>query len=149
MSEPPPNWQPISFLPMLAEMIGGMLESAEDNYQNLQQSKGRPHVVEDGLIERVIGSYTQQLEDHWLYEDQLAQWRSETLSQVERREVERLQGQSTRLKDVLQAILVLAHDLQSHLSEPIAGSGPEEDGPSLSEDHHRLALDLDPPLGPR
>ena len=38
---------------MLAEIMGGMLESAEDNYQNLRQSKGRPDVIEGGLIEHL------------------------------------------------------------------------------------------------
>ena len=33
------NWQPLSFLPQLAAMIDGMLESAEDVYGSLQQAQ--------------------------------------------------------------------------------------------------------------
>lgn len=37
-----PNWQPIGFLPNLAEMIDGMLTSAEEVYGSLQQAQDRP-----------------------------------------------------------------------------------------------------------
>ena len=45
--EPTPNWQPINFLPKLAEMVDGMLESAEEVYHSLQQAQDRPHVMDD------------------------------------------------------------------------------------------------------
>jgi hypothetical protein len=43
--EQTPNWQPIGFLPSLAEMIDGMLESAEDVRSSLQQARATPHVM--------------------------------------------------------------------------------------------------------
>jgi len=44
-----PNWQPISFLPNIAWMINGMLESAQDVHGSLQQARLRPHVMDDCL----------------------------------------------------------------------------------------------------
>ncbi len=71
---PTPNWQPISFLPELASMIDGMLESAEDVYQSLQQAKDRPHVMDDYTVGRVRDVHSTQRNDLWLYEEQLARW---------------------------------------------------------------------------
>ena len=38
-----PNWQPIGFLPQIAEMIDGMLDSAQEVHGSLQQVRTRPH----------------------------------------------------------------------------------------------------------
>ncbi len=69
---PTPNWQPISFLPELAPMVDGMLESAEDVYQSLQQAEDRPHVMDDYTVGRVREVHSTQRNDLWLYEEQLA-----------------------------------------------------------------------------
>jgi hypothetical protein len=61
------NWQPISFLPNMAAMINGMLESAEDVYQSLKQARPRPHVLDDYTIDRVREVHTIQRNDLWLY----------------------------------------------------------------------------------
>jgi hypothetical protein len=44
------NWKPLSFLPQLAYMIDGMLESAQDTYGPLSQIK----VHDDFTIQRVF-----------------------------------------------------------------------------------------------
>ena len=67
-----PNWQPISFLPKLAEMVDGMLESAEEVYRSLEQAHDRPHVLDDYTVERVREAHTTQRNDLWLYEEQLS-----------------------------------------------------------------------------
>ena len=52
-SDQTPNWQPISFLPSIAEMIDGMLESAQEVHVSLQQARTRPHVMDDHTLGRV------------------------------------------------------------------------------------------------
>ncbi len=37
-------------------------------------AKGRPHVFDDALVARIIQVHTDQLEDHWLFKEQLARW---------------------------------------------------------------------------
>lgn len=44
--QPTSNWQPLSFLSKLAEMIDGMLESAEDVCGSLQHAQHWPHVMD-------------------------------------------------------------------------------------------------------
>ncbi len=98
-----PNWQPISFLPNLAEMVDGMLESAEDVYGSLQQAQHRPHVMDDYTIGRVKEVHTTQRNDLWLYEEQLSRWQDTTPTPAQETEIKRLQQQLDRLKGVLTA----------------------------------------------
>ena len=49
------NWQPASFLPKIAEMIDGMLESAEENLENLLQAKNKPHVMDEYTVGSALG----------------------------------------------------------------------------------------------
>ena len=67
-SEQTPHWQPISFLPTIAEMIDGMLKSAQDVHGSLQQARSRPHIMDDYTIGRVREVHGTQLDDLWLYE---------------------------------------------------------------------------------
>lgn len=51
-----PNWQPIGSLPKLAEIVNGMLDSAEDVSGSLQQAPQRPYVMDDESdLELAIG----------------------------------------------------------------------------------------------
>ncbi len=43
---------------MLAHVVDGMLDSAEDNYRSLREARGRPHVLDDATVNRVVEVYT-------------------------------------------------------------------------------------------
>ncbi|NJK50073.1 hypothetical protein HC931_19780 [Candidatus Gracilibacteria bacterium] len=57
--------------------------------------------------------YTQQASDLWLYEEQLRRWKEQKLTQSQRLEVTRLEGQLEQLRTQIDAILSLAKDLKS------------------------------------
>jgi hypothetical protein len=124
--EPTPNWQPIGFLPRVAEMIDGMLESAEDVYHNLQQARDRPHVMDDYTVGRVREVHTTQRDDLWLYEEQLSRWRDATPSPAQRTEIERLGHQLERLNTVLVASLALADELAEGTIEKVLAKSDVE-----------------------
>src|SRR5215813_5020308 len=48
-----PQWHPISALPMIAQALDGMVESAEDVVHSLEQARPRPHILDDYTIGRV------------------------------------------------------------------------------------------------
>ena len=114
-----PRWNPISRLPMIATAIDEMLGLAEEQYGNLQQARERPHVLDDDTVGRVIKVFTEQSNDLWLYEEQLARWKKDEMSATQRQEVERLNGQLTRLREVIAAILALAGELKGGTIESI------------------------------
>ncbi len=114
-----PNWQPISFLPQLAEMIDGMLASAEEVYGSLQQAQDRPHVMDDYTIGRVREVHTTQRNDLWLYEEQLAQWQHAEPTPAQSTEIKRLQQQLDQLRSVLSVCLALTEELKEGTIEKV------------------------------
>jgi len=50
---PPPQWQPIDKLPVIASAIDGLLESAEEQYPTLEEARPRPSMLDDATVGRV------------------------------------------------------------------------------------------------
>ncbi len=110
--EETPHWQPIGVLPELAPMIDGMLDSAEEVSQSLQQAEDRPHVMDEYTVGRVREVHGTQLKDLWLYEEQLARWSTADPTLAQRQEIDRLTHQLDRLRSVLTSTLALADELK-------------------------------------
>lgn len=111
MTEQQPHWQPITMLPVFSEMISGMLETSTDQLGYMQLVFEKPHVLDDATLHRVIEQYTNQLNDHWLFEEQFSRWQRESLRPSEAREVDRLIKQIAQLKESSEAILKIAHSI--------------------------------------
>ena len=107
-----PNWQPIDFLPQIAEMIDGMLESAQEVHDSLKQARTRPHVMDDYTLGRVREVHGTQLNDLWLYEEQLSRWTKESPTERQRSEIERLTNQLTALRHVLTLCFALTDEMK-------------------------------------
>jgi hypothetical protein len=137
-SQPTPNWQPISFLPNIAEMIDGMLESAQNVYGSLQQARSRPHVMDDDTIGRVREVHGAQLDDLWLYEAQLSPWQTPAPSEAQQQEITRLNRQLAELRGVLTATLALADDTKDSTIEKIMAKDDFELGLDFLMGKHRL-----------
>jgi hypothetical protein len=124
--EPTPQWKPITALPTIGFLIDEMLVNAEAHYATIQQARGRPYVFDDAIVERIIQVHTEQLDDHWLFEQQLSRWSQEHLSAMQRRDVERLRTQALKLKEVLQSILAFAGELKEGTLEKVLGKSEIE-----------------------
>lgn len=107
-----PNWQPISALPMMGQLIRETLKGAEEQYQTLVEAEDKPHVLNDALVDRVARLYTVQAEDVGIFEEQLARWRREELTPQQEQEIDRLDKQVQQLCEVGAKILALAEELK-------------------------------------
>ncbi len=114
-----PQWQPISALPLFAQAVDGMLESAEEQLPNLQAAQSRPYVMDDYTVGRVTEVYTAQAEDLPLFAEQLARWEKTKLTPEQSREVKRLKSQVERLGGVIQTLLMLAAQLSDNTIEKV------------------------------
>ena len=137
-SEPTPNWQPISFLPNIAEMIGGMLESAQEVHGSLQQARSRPHIMDDYTIGRVREVHGTQLDDLWLYEEQLSRWQTPAPTETEQQEIDRLNQQLAKLRRVLTATLALADEMKDATIDKILAKDDFELGLEFLMGKHKL-----------
>lgn len=105
-----PQWHPIEALPMIGQAIDGMLESAEDVLQSLEQARLRPHVLDDDTIGRVREAHGTQLHDLWWYTEQLTRWQRTSPPPAQAQELIRLTQQLASLRRVLTASLALAEE---------------------------------------
>ena len=124
-----PQWQPITQLPLIAKMIDDHLESVADVYRTLQEAQAHPGALDDATVNQTIRVYTEQREKSvWLYEDQLRRWAAQTLTDGQRREVERLTGQVKAWRETLTATLALATELKPYTIERLLAADDAEPG---------------------
>lgn len=106
-----PQWRHISDLSIFTELLDGMLASAIEQLATLRECEHRPSVLDDHTLNRFVRLHTEQLDDHWLYEQQFARWKRGTLSESQAREVNRLIETSLKLKATNEKILALAEKI--------------------------------------
>ena len=116
-----PQWQPISMLAVFTDMIDGMLEASQEQLANMQMVRQKPHVMDDATLQRVVELYSNQLEDHWLFEEQFSRWLQGNLTPEETRETERLMAQAAKLKSSNEQILQIADEVKHSTIDSILG----------------------------
>ena len=119
------NWQPLTFLPQMGYMINGMLDSAKETYEPLRQIK----VHDDYTIKRIFEVTGNQVEDEWVYDEQLSRWmKDKVLKSEQRTEIQTLQKRMEELKQVNQKILAIAEEYKSKTIEKIMSKSDAEIG---------------------
>ena len=109
--KPTPCWQQIGSLPIVAHVIDGQLEAAEEQHRLLRLA--RPGSLDDATVERVVRVFTEEVDLLGVYSEQFDRWRSGALTVAQRLEVERLRGQLAHNRDVDAAVLSLAEQLKA------------------------------------
>ena len=123
-----PNWQPISQLPLIAQMIDEELNDTQSQYQNLQPAVARPHILDDYTVERLIKVFGERQEFFGIYDEQLSRWKALNLNTEQKQEIERLEKQLERLVEVNSQIVTLAKQLESGTIEKVLGKSDLELG---------------------
>lgn len=112
MVQEEPHWQPLSALPMIAQLIRETRQDTDEQYQTLREAEEKPQVLDDALVDRVIRLYTVQAEDAALFEEQLARWRKEDLTLAQEQEIDQRQESLQQLRELEAKILSLAERLK-------------------------------------
>ena len=126
MPQPTPNWQPLSMLPMMNEMVSGMLAEVNTQLQTLGEAQQRPHVLDDYTVGRVLEVYSEQQDFVWVYEAQLERWQNEELTAAQSQQAEQMAAALAQLKPGLKEILAIAHDLKDKTIESVLSKSDEE-----------------------
>ncbi|MDQ2806490.1 MAG: hypothetical protein M3Z04_06175 [Chloroflexota bacterium] len=113
----PPHWKPLSWLPVIAGHIDGMVEADGAQYTQLQTARATPWLLDDATVQRVIAVFTAQQADLGLFDEQIRRWTFDNCTPAQRREVDRLAGQMTQLRTINTAMLALAAELQAETIE--------------------------------
>lgn len=123
---PTPRFHPITALPMITEVIDGMLTEAEDQWQLLDAARDKPYVLDDAIVQRVIRCYSEQQTYVPIYKKQPARWSELELTAEQRTEVTRLQDQINDLDRLLSDILTLANELKKNTIEKLMDKADAE-----------------------
>lgn len=123
-----PNWQPVSQLPLIAQMIDGELTDTQSQYKNLQPAVPRPHVLDDYTVGRLIKVFGERQEFFGIYAEQLSRWKALNLNGTQKQEVERIEKQLEKLIEANAQIVALANQLQQGTIEKVLGKSDLELG---------------------
>jgi beta-phosphoglucomutase-like phosphatase (HAD superfamily) len=121
-----PNWQPIAMLPVIAQLIDGGLSDTQEQYQTLQQAQGRSYALDDDTVGRVMKSANEQKEFLDVYAEQLTRWKAEKLSAAQKQEIERLEQQLVKFRELNTTILALVDQLKEQTIEKFLAKSDEE-----------------------
>ena len=119
-------WHPINMLPVFSELIDGMLDSVDEQLESIHLVLDKPHVLDDDTVNRIIKLYSEQLDDHWIFETQFARWKEDGLPEIEEKEVDRLIQQLEKLKMRGEKILNLARSIEHNTIDKIIGMDDAE-----------------------
>jgi hypothetical protein len=121
-----PNWQPISMMSMIASIIDGEVENFEDLYKNLCEARKKPHVMDDMIIDRAINNHRKYLKEAWVYDEQIARWKKEKLTEEQYREIERLTGQMVKYRKMCEDIIAVSEEIKKGTINRILEMSDEE-----------------------
>ncbi len=113
---------------MIAAHIDGMLQADREQYETLLEAKPKPHVLDDSTVNRVIAAFTTQRNDFGLFDQQLQRWAALSLSDQQRREVERLVEQMRLLRENNEQVLTLARELSKGTIDKVMAKSDMELG---------------------
>jgi len=113
MTKPIPNYHPIGMLPTIAELITGDLDAAEGQLELLTEGRSKPHVLDDGILNRVKKLYEDVGEMTDVYGEQLERWKRDVAPTGSQREqIESLVPKVIRLRACCEEILTLERELR-------------------------------------
>jgi hypothetical protein len=105
--------------------------TTEEQRQILAPEGRKAPVLDDALLERIIRVDTEQQAMIPVFTEQLSRWKKENPSERERKEIERLERELHRHKQVLEDVLKLAREHQEFTIEKV-----------LAKDDAEVALDF-------
>lgn len=127
-SKETPNWQPISMLPVISQLIDGGIVDTEQQLSTLEEAQGRPYALDDYTVARMVNVYTEQKDFLDIYAEQLARWKLSSPSSSQNQEIERLEEQLVKLRELNTKILDLVDTLKEQTIEKFFAKSDEEIG---------------------
>lgn len=95
-----PIFHALAMLPTILEVVRGMLESSEEHLRVMEKTIDKPSVLDDKLIERSLALCDTQEANIELFIEQCARWRKDNPSNSQLVEIEKIEDNSKKLKNI-------------------------------------------------
>jgi hypothetical protein len=105
-------WHPLGMIPVIADLIDGMVDESTTQIGLFTEALGKPHVMDDAIIDRALRLYGERVHFIEIDCEQLRRWRNENPDARQRREIDRLETQISRLRQMNAHILSLAAEIR-------------------------------------
>lgn len=148
-NQPTPRWHPISQLSLIASLIAQGLAVAQEQHDLYQQASHKPHVLDDATVDRALKQCREELDHLWWYEEQLARWQREPLTEAQRKEIQRLSEYIPRIRALSETSVKLLGKIRTGTINRILEKSDEELGMEAFERMHRNSPEARTPLTPR
>lgn len=126
-----PKWQPLSMISVFSKMTRDMLESSEEQLSNLEQTKTKPHLLDNAIIHSVLKLYGEQNEFIPIYIEQCHRWRKEELNTTQQNWVDEIESNIKALQIINLKILSMANHCEPSTIDKI-----------IEKDDFELAVDF-------
>jgi hypothetical protein len=127
-SKQTPNWQPISMLPVISQLIDDGIVDTEQQLAMLVEAEDKPYSLDNYTVERVVKVYTEQTDFLKIYTQQLDKWKLSSPSVSQSQEIGRLEKQVVKFCELNTKILDLAKKLKGQTIEQLFEKSDEEIG---------------------
>lgn len=121
-----PEWKPIEYLHIYLGLFREIYASNKEQYRTLSEARHQPHLLDDHTIQRVIKIYSEQKEEHWVWEEQVKRWSQLNLNVLQREIIKNLLDDLDEIKKLNSKILALARELEPHTIDRILEKDEEE-----------------------
>jgi hypothetical protein len=91
-------WRQLGMMPIIANLIDTAVTDTAEQVARLTEGTGKPHVFDDALVDRIERLYSEQLAFIEIWRAQLQRWRTENPTATQRREIDRLETQISKLR---------------------------------------------------
>jgi hypothetical protein len=108
----PVIWHPLGMMAVIASLIDGMVDESADMAELLTPALAEPHVLDDYAIDRTERLYGERVHFIEIYSEQLRRWRNEHPEAKQRREIERLESQLSRARELNAQVLRMAAEIR-------------------------------------
>lgn len=105
-------WQPLGMMPVIGDLIDTSVNHTAEQVETQTEVRAKPHVVYDGMIDSYEQVFCRQLRCIEFYTEQFRRWRIENPTAMQRREIDRLEMQTSRLRQMNAEILRLAAEIR-------------------------------------
>jgi hypothetical protein len=106
------RWYPIEKLLMFESMLLDGIDYTKEQYNLFLQAKDKPHVLDDSMIDRGVKIFREQVEEAIYYDQQIARWRKEGLTEAQQIRVDQLEVNTNHYRDATKKALDLLEELK-------------------------------------
>ncbi len=108
------QYHPLSMLPTLLNISEGQLESSKEQLINMKAVDGKPHVLDDEIINRSLTLYTEQNEIIDAFLEQCRRWREQSPDKEQLLQIQQVENCNKELLELNTKILSLVDRYKDH-----------------------------------